>query len=167
MALYQQWNDQFHTDMTREEYESFWNAYIPKETKIYEHILSNPKEKLNGSIKSLSEQFNMSCIEIAGFLDGINTSLKSELDLESLTEESKVDLDVDLSTLYYNMLENKAEWLYTLPMWEDVLSESERNEIIKRQRKSRTVVKERKIGRNELCPCGSGKKYKKCCGKNQ
>ena len=23
----------------------------------------------------------------------------------------------------------------------------------------------RKIGRNELCPCGSGKKYKKCCGK--
>lgn len=25
---------------------------------------------------------------------------------------------------------------------------------------------ERKIGRNELCPCGSGKKYKNCCGKN-
>ncbi|MCX7784886.1 MAG: preprotein translocase subunit SecA [candidate division WOR-3 bacterium] len=24
-----------------------------------------------------------------------------------------------------------------------------------------------KIGRNEPCPCGSGKKYKKCCGKNQ
>ena len=23
---------------------------------------------------------------------------------------------------------------------------------------------ERKIGRNEPCPCGSGKKYKKCCG---
>jgi len=22
-----------------------------------------------------------------------------------------------------------------------------------------------KIGRNELCPCGSGKKYKKCCGR--
>ena len=25
--------------------------------------------------------------------------------------------------------------------------------------------KKKKIGRNELCPCGSGKKYKKCCGK--
>jgi uncharacterized protein YecA (UPF0149 family) len=23
----------------------------------------------------------------------------------------------------------------------------------------------RKVGRNELCPCGSGKKYKKCCGR--
>ncbi|GMQ63129.1 preprotein translocase subunit SecA [Vallitalea maricola] len=27
--------------------------------------------------------------------------------------------------------------------------------------------KERKVGRNELCPCGSGKKYKYCCGRNQ
>jgi len=24
---------------------------------------------------------------------------------------------------------------------------------------------EEKVGRNDLCPCGSGKKYKKCCGK--
>lgn len=30
-----------------------------------------------------------------------------------------------------------------------------------------TVVREgRKVGRNEPCPCGSGKKYKNCCGKN-
>ncbi len=27
-----------------------------------------------------------------------------------------------------------------------------------------TVVNEKKIGRNEPCLCGSGKKYKKCCG---
>ncbi|MBQ1272611.1 MAG: SEC-C domain-containing protein, partial [Clostridia bacterium] len=30
-----------------------------------------------------------------------------------------------------------------------------------------TVVKGKKVGPNELCPCGSGKKYKKCCGKPQ
>jgi len=29
---------------------------------------------------------------------------------------------------------------------------------------SKTVVKGKKIGRNDPCPCGSGKKYKKCCG---
>ena len=28
------------------------------------------------------------------------------------------------------------------------------------------VVKEQKIGRNDPCPCGSGKKYKNCCGRN-
>ena len=27
------------------------------------------------------------------------------------------------------------------------------------------IEAEKKVGRNELCPCGSGKKYKKCCGK--
>lgn len=33
--------------------------------------------------------------------------------------------------------------------------------------KVETIVREgRKIGRNEPCPCGSGKKYKNCCGKN-
>jgi preprotein translocase subunit SecA len=32
--------------------------------------------------------------------------------------------------------------------------------------KSKTVVKGKKIGRNDPCPCGSGKKYKKCCGKD-
>lgn len=29
------------------------------------------------------------------------------------------------------------------------------------------VVKGKKIGRNDPCPCGSGKKYKKCCGANE
>ena len=34
-------------------------------------------------------------------------------------------------------------------------------------RGSVSVKKSSKVGRNELCPCGSGKKYKKCCGKNE
>jgi preprotein translocase subunit SecA len=31
---------------------------------------------------------------------------------------------------------------------------------------SETVVRGAKTGRNDPCPCGSGKKYKKCCGAN-
>ena len=31
--------------------------------------------------------------------------------------------------------------------------------------KAHTKVKKEKIGRNDPCPCGSGKKYKQCCGK--
>ena len=30
-----------------------------------------------------------------------------------------------------------------------------------------SMPKKQKIGRNDPCPCGSGKKYKKCCGKNE
>ncbi len=33
-----------------------------------------------------------------------------------------------------------------------------------REATSRTVVRKDKVGRNDPCPCGSGKKYKKCCG---
>jgi preprotein translocase subunit SecA len=33
-------------------------------------------------------------------------------------------------------------------------------------KKQRPVVGEKKVGRNDPCPCGSGKKYKKCCGRN-
>jgi len=166
MGLYQEWNDQFHTDMTREEYETFWNNYIPKETKVYEHILTNSKENLSGSIADLSSQFDMSSVEFLGFLDGVSTSLKTEINLDSLTKDDSVNLDVDLSKLYYNMLDNKAEWLYSLPMWDTLLTEDEKKSISKKQKLSNTVVKETKVGRNEPCPCGSGKKYKKCCGKN-
>ena len=38
-------------------------------------------------------------------------------------------------------------------------------ELRKEYNKTRTVVNENKIGRNDACSCGSGKKYKKCCGK--
>ena len=31
------------------------------------------------------------------------------------------------------------------------------------RKRDTTIVKDRKVGRNEPCPCGSGKKYKKCC----
>ena len=34
------------------------------------------------------------------------------------------------------------------------------------RKRDTTIVKDRKVGRNESCPCGSGKKYKKCCLKN-
>ncbi|HOW60099.1 MAG TPA: SEC-C metal-binding domain-containing protein, partial [Candidatus Omnitrophota bacterium] len=27
------------------------------------------------------------------------------------------------------------------------------------------IINNDKVGRNDPCPCGSGKKYKKCCGK--
>jgi preprotein translocase subunit SecA len=31
--------------------------------------------------------------------------------------------------------------------------------------KRETVTTDRKVGRNDPCPCGSGKKYKRCCGR--
>ena len=71
----------------------------------------------------------------------------------------------DKELLYKNMVDAKADWLYQLPQWDEIFSEEKRKELYKEQKKSGTVVKPHKIGRNDPCPCGSGKKYKYCCGK--
>lgn len=102
---------------------------------------------------------------MVGFLDGINESLKVANPIEEMTEDTKVTLDIDLEKLYYNMVEAKADWLYELPAWDKLLTAERRKEIYREQKKSGTIVKPKKIGRNDPCPCGSGKKYKQCCGR--
>ena len=68
--------------------------------------------------------------------------------------------------LYKNMVDAKADWLYNLPMWDEIFTEEQKKTLYMEQKKSGTVIKGKKIGRNDPCPCGSGKKYKYCCGKN-
>ncbi|MHB1459036.1 MAG: preprotein translocase subunit SecA, partial [Armatimonadota bacterium] len=41
------------------------------------------------------------------------------------------------------------------------------NEIDSSKPRSQTAVRRDKVGRNDPCPCGSGKKYKKCCGSEE
>ena len=64
------------------------------------------------------------------------------------------------------MLDAKADWLYNLPQWDEVLTREQRRDIHKQWQATKTVVVDKSVGRNDPCPCGSGKKYKKCCGKN-
>ena len=116
-------------------------------------------EKQNGGY------YGMDLTYMVGFLDGINESLKEPNPIEDMTEDTVVKLDIDLEQLYYHMVEAKADWLYELPVWEQLLTPERRKEIYWEQKKSGTVVKEKKVGRNDPCPCGSGKKYKFCCGR--
>ena len=88
----------------------------------------------------------------------------SENKIPNYTIKTKLP-DFDNELLYKNMVAANAEWLYNLEQWNDIFSEEKRKELYKEQKRSTTVVKEKKIGRNEPCPCGSGKKYKHCCGR--
>jgi SWIM/SEC-C metal-binding protein len=54
-------------------------------------------------------------------------------------------------------------WKYTIELDPDKPEDVTDLEILLNPIKTRIAVK--KVGRNEPCPCGSGKKYKKCCGK--
>ena len=61
---------------------------------------------------------------------------------------------------------NELKELMTKHIEKDkLLDEEKRKELYKAQKRSMIVVKGKKIGRNEPCPCGSGKKYKFCCGR--
>lgn len=163
MSLFEHWKERAYDERTEEEYNKFWGEYLPQEQKNYEYLLENKDEVTEGSLAELAEKFDMDSVTFTGFLDGINTSLTEKLDLDSLTEESSVKLSIDFEKLYYNMLDAKADWLYNLTQWDDILPIERRKEIKKDYNRLRIVVNDKKIGRNEPCPCGSGKKYKKCC----
>lgn len=165
MSLLKQWEEIAYKERTQEEYDAFWNEYLSKEQHIYETLLSNDITSIKGSVAQLAEKYGMSNLDFAGFMSGINTSLVNQIVVEDLVEDSEIDVIIDFEKLYYNMHAVKANWLYNLPEWENILSKEKRHEIKTAYNSTKTVVNENKIGRNDPCPCGSGKKYKKCCGK--
>lgn len=164
MALYQDWIAKAEKQQRPEDAKKYWDNYFKKETKIYAEILKDKPEP--STVKDYAEKFGEDTLTMIGFLDGINDSLKEKNLLEELEEDSVVNLDYDEELLYKNMVDAKADWLYNLPEWEPILTEERRKELYKEQRSSKTVIKTERIGRNDPCPCGSGKKYKKCCGRD-
>ena len=144
----------------------FWETYFDQETAIYKQLLDNPDEEVKGTVKELAEKYGVEVFTMTGFLDGINDSLKEPNPIEEMEEDTVVSLAFDKEKLYKNMVDAKAEWLYELPQWDNIFSEEKRKELYKEQKNSGTIRKEKKVGRNDPCPCGSGKKYKKCCGRN-
>ena len=166
MALLQEWRDMAYSQQAdRAQLQKFWTEYFLIEKGIYEKLLSNPNEVVKGTVKELAEKFDVELMSMVGFLDGINDSLKIQNPIEEMDENTEVNLGYDLETLYKNMGDAKADWLYELPQWNSIFSEEKRKELYLEQKKSGTVVKGPKIGRNDPCPCGSGKKYKHCCGR--
>ena len=164
MSLYKEWTTELEKIQTEEQYKHFWTSYIPKETECYKRILKSKKAIIEGNIKDLAKDFDISCQQFVGFLDGANASFLEELDLEDITEDSDIKAEFDFEKLLWNMHEAKAEWLYGLDEWSNIFDDNKRKEIKKAFNRSKMVTSN-KIGRNEPCPCGSGKKYKKCCGK--
>lgn len=166
MALLKEWRDAAYSqEMDRAALQKFWGTYFEIEKGIYEQLLENPDEEVKGTVKELAEKYGIEVFTMTGFLDGINESLKEENPIEEMEEDTVVSLAFDKEKLYKNMVAAKADWLYELPQWDNIFSEEKRKELYKEQKASGTVRKEKKIGRNDPCPCGSGKKYKKCCGR--
>ena len=120
--------------------EELWTNYFTIEKGIYEKILSNPTEVVEGTVKELAEKYGTEVLIMTGFLDGINESLKGyENPIDTMAEDTVVKIEIDPEKLYYNMVEAKASWLYELPQWSEILSAETRTELYKKQKASGTV----------------------------
>jgi uncharacterized protein YecA (UPF0149 family) len=142
-----------------------WDEYLAVEKRVYENILREKTTRVEGTVAELAEKFGFSNAQMCAFLDGIHEAVDGVPEIEEIEETTEIAFDIAYERLYKKMVDYKAEALYTLPEWDDIYTAEQRKQFYTEQKKSHTVVRnEAKIGRNDPCPCGSGKKYKKCCG---
>lgn len=166
MALLQDWRDKAYSQETdKKVMEAFWKEYFEYEKGVYQKLLKNPDEVVTGTVKELAEKYELPLEMMVGFLDGINDSLKEPNPIEEMEEDTVVNLGFDKESLYRNMVDAKADWLYGLEEWNAIFDADKQHELYLEAKKMNTIVKPKKIGRNDPCPCGSGKKFKQCHGK--
>ncbi len=163
MKLYEKWLMQAYTKEGNS-IPAYWNLYMPVEQKIYEHLLETKTNKITGKIGELAKEFKMKPEQYCGFIDGLSDVLDKEIDLMEVSEDTEINVSFEFDSLFKKMVEYKAEHLFNLPQWTNIFTKEELAKLYKDQKISKTVKKEVKVGRNDACPCGSGKKFKKCCG---
>ncbi len=167
MALLEQWHKiAYNEQEDKARLQAMWQDYFMKEKGVYEQLLEDPDTEVKGTVKELAEKYSLTIMEMTGFLDGINDSLKTPNPIDTMEEDTEVSLAFDKEKLYKNMVDARADWLYELPQWDSIFDEAKKKKLYLEQKASGTVRIGKKIGRNDPCPCGSGKKYKNCCGKN-
>ncbi|HHT38004.1 MAG TPA: preprotein translocase subunit SecA [Mollicutes bacterium] len=165
-------NDRMSVDDIKEDDE---NTIV---RKIYEKVIHDYEQKIkdlpNDIINDFEKAIHLNVID-RHWMEHINTMehLREGIGLRGYAQENPLQAYVSEGfALFEEMLARideqttiyilKAEIKQNLETKEvaNIATNEDKSKTIKRQPK-----KVNKIGRNEPCPCGSGKKYKQCCGK--
>ena len=134
MALLQEWRKVAYDDKAdQQKLQRFWQNYFLLEKGVYEKLLTNPDEVVEGTVKELAEKYELSISEMTGFLDGINDSLIEPNPIEEMEEDTHVSLAFDKEKLYKNMVDAKADWLYNLPMWDEIF-DAEKKKLVQKKK---------------------------------
>lgn len=103
----------------------------------------------------------------------LNTDVASDYELYLhvlrmiISGQKREDISREINNLGHEF-ESEAEESHFFEMVRDVVKHTRHFQYRGKSEadlEMKTIVKEFKVGRNDPCPCGSGKKYKKCCGK--
>ena len=131
MGYYKTWMDRSEDASNRQEYMEYINRYYALEKVAYEKILGaypDNEEFLTGTAAELAKklEFPKDSMDVfVGFVDGIKSSLTNgdDIDLESIDDNYELKLVIDYEKLYYNMRDAKADWLYSIKAWKNILPE--------------------------------------------
>ena len=162
MALHDAWK-RIAFDTQGQSVKHIWDEYLAKEKKVYKEILSKKLEKIEGSMTELSERFGLSTTHMSAFVEGIHKAVDGLPPVSEIEADTEIVLEIDFKRLYKQMVQYKAKDLYTLSEWDEIFTAEQQREYYMEQKKSHTIIRADKTGRNDPCPCGSGKKYKQCC----
>jgi preprotein translocase subunit SecA len=90
-------------------------------------------------------------------------STKGEPEINDYVSKRPTTFLLDIEQLAYSYYKMIGIDHPLLEEWKVIIEKEENNEEMVESAFSQSVEM-KKVGRNEPCPCGSGKKYKKCCG---
>lgn len=144
---------------------------------ILDFSLDN-KELINNTINEMITLFKNKMNPRYMFMSGdINFLImaiynKEDFEIDKYIDEAYANLIIScknsliFAIVFYDVQEKISKMiiknLYATDDYDNVKCEELANNI-RKNRIRRELMKNKKIGRNEMCPCGSGKKYKKCC----
>ncbi len=145
---------------------------------IYEIVVDDYSKKLEDVPKDIQDDFEKSislrCIDKNWMnqLDAME-ALKEGVGLRGYAQSNPLQVyALEGFDLFDNMMANISAEISNFLLNAEVRQNIEREEVKniktndgKEGVKSKPKKADKKVGRNDLCPCGSGRKYKQCCGK--
>ena len=145
---------------------------------IYNIIVEEYEEKIKGLPKEVTDEFEK--VIVLNIIDRywtehINTMahLREGIGLRGYAQDDPLRAyTIEGFEMFDQMMQNIDKDVTILLIKAEITQNIERKEVSKKQITNdgkdhikQTPKKVKKIGRNDPCPCGSGKKYKQCCGK--
>ncbi len=146
--------------------------------KIAKQVISEYEEKIKDIPQEISEEFEkVITLQVVDnyWMEHINTMshLREGIHLRGYAQEDPLRAyTMEGFELFDSMLQKIDKDITIFLLKAEIRHNVERKAVSKKQitnesddTAKRTPKKSKKIGRNDPCPCGSGKKYKQCCGK--
>ncbi|MBQ8219344.1 MAG: preprotein translocase subunit SecA [Bacilli bacterium] len=144
---------------------------------IYDKVIKDYEEKLEDIPLEVANEFEKAIslrVIDSNWMEHISTMshLREGVGLRGYANVNPLDAYTKEGyTLFDNMLNKINSEISIYLLKSEIRQNTERKEVVKKvitndgKDTIKTSKKSNKVGRNEPCPCGSGKKYKQCCGK--